>query len=68
MKKAVYALDKELAESLDLYDHERAYRVEVDGHVVGSVSCWEDGTMTFFDNQSQTDTDIEALEEVETLI
>lgn len=67
-KNVTLTLDRELAEQMDLYDHEEAYLVENENEVVGSISCWEDGTMTFFHNIYETDTEIEELEDVETLI
>lgn len=67
-RNVTLTLDKELAERLDLYDNEEAYLVESDDEVVGSISCWEDGTMTFFHNMYETDTEIEELEDVESLV
>lgn len=55
---------EELKDALDLYENEKAYQVEKDNEIKGTITIWSDGTMNYFDNEKNKDIDIKELEEV----
>lgn len=58
----------ELMESLDLYDDEKAYVVMINDEVVGTLTCWNDGTKSYYDYMNDEDYEIENKNEIEKLI
>lgn len=55
---------EELASSLDLYEHERAFIVEQNGVEKGSITEWEDGTIDYFDYSTNQENRIAEIEDV----
>lgn len=55
---------EELKDALDLYENEKAYQVEKDNEIKGTITVWSNGTMSYFDNEKNKDIDIKELEEV----
>lgn len=55
---------EDLKEQLEMYDKEKAYYVEKNNEVKGSVSIWKDGTINYFDYKADNDFDIKDLEEI----
>jgi len=65
LENNVMLVEKEgLKDTLDLYENEKAYQVEKDNEVKGTVTVWSNGTMSYFDNEKNKDIDIKELEEV----
>lgn len=58
----------ELMESLDLYDDEQAYVVMINDEVVGTLTCWNDGTKSYYDYANDEDYEIESEYEIEKAI
>lgn len=59
---------RELADSLDLYDNEKAYIVTIGGNVVGTLTCWNDGTKSYYDYANDEDYEIKNEYEIERAI
>lgn len=59
---------RELADSLDLYDNEKAYIVTIASNVVGTLTCWNDGTKSYYDYTTDEDYEVKDKYEIEKAI